>query len=102
MLARALGDAGELVAASGAASREVAEAMAATCRLTSGADYALAIGPFPAEAANDPEIPFHFALATPERVIVKASSLFGHPSIWTPRAAKMAMNLLRLALLREL
>jgi nicotinamide-nucleotide amidase len=102
MLARMLGDAGDLVARAGAASREVVEAMAAACRHSSGADHALAVGPFPPEGANNPEVPFHFALATPERVIVKASSLVGHPSIWTPRAAKLAMNLLRLVLAGEI
>lgn len=102
MLERALGDAGKLVARYGPASREVAEALAAACREQSRADYALAVGPFPPEAAGNPEVPFHFSLATPEQVIVKASSLVGHPSIWTPRAAKMAMNLLRLVLLGEM
>jgi hypothetical protein len=47
-------------------------------------------------------LPYHFSLATPERVIVKAATLAGHPSIWTPRAAKMALNLLRLVLLGQL
>jgi competence/damage-inducible protein CinA-like protein len=102
MLERALGDAGDLVGSAGAASREVAEAMAVACRRQSGADYALAVGPFPPEGAANPDIPFHFSLATPQRVMVKASSLLGHPSIWTPRAGKMAMNLLRLVLLGEL
>jgi nicotinamide-nucleotide amidase len=102
MLEKFLGDAGPLVAASGSASREVAEAMAVACRAQTGADYALVIGPFPPEGANNPEVPYHFSLATPERVVVKASTLAGHPSIWTPRAAKMALNLLRLVLVGEL
>lgn len=101
MLARSLGAAGGLVAAHGAASREVAEAMARTCREQSGADYALAVGPFPEDGRRDPEVPYFFALATPEKVTVKASSLFGHPSIWTPRAAKAALNLLRLVLMGQ-
>lgn len=101
MLARALGNSGALVARHGAASREVAEAMAATAREQSGADYALAVGPFPPEGANNPEIPYYFSLATPKKVTVKASSLIGHPSIWIPRAGKSALNLLRLTLLGE-
>jgi hypothetical protein len=75
--------------------------MADTARRASGADYALAVGPFPAEGANDPQAPFHFALATPQRIVIKASSLIGHPTIWQPRAAKAALNLLRLTLLGE-
>jgi nicotinamide-nucleotide amidase len=99
LLERSLGEAGSLVASHGPGSREVAEALAAACRRASGADYALAVGPFPAEGIANPEIPFHFALATPEKVTVKAASMIGHRSIWTPRAAKAALNLLRLTLL---
>jgi nicotinamide-nucleotide amidase len=99
MLTHELADQGKLVARLGAASREVTETLAATFRKSSGADYALAVGPFPSEGANNPEIPYYFALATPEKVIVKASTLAGHPSIWIPRAAKAALNLLRLELL---
>ena len=100
MLARSLGAKADLVERHGPSSREVTEAVAAGCRETSGADYALAIGPFPGGAQN-PDVPFHFSLATPDKVTVKASALIGHPSIWTPRAAKIAMNLLRLTLLGE-
>jgi nicotinamide-nucleotide amidase len=102
MLVQLLGPAMDLVSQYGPASKEVTEAMAATCRRQSGADLALAIGPFPAEGAQNPEKPFYFALATPDGVIVKASSQVGHASIWIPRAAKAAMNLLRLSLLGEI
>lgn len=98
MLTHELGEQGELVARLGAGSREVVEALAAAFRSSSGADYALAVGPFPGGGANNPEIPYYFALATPEKVMVKASTLAGHPSIWIPRAAKSALNLLRLEL----
>lgn len=101
MLARFLGDAAELMAHYGPASRKVAETMAETCRRQTGADYALAVGPFPAEAVNDPQIPYYFSLALPNKVTVKASSLIGHRSIWIPRAAKSALNLLRLTLQGE-
>jgi nicotinamide-nucleotide amidase len=101
MLEHVLASAGKRVAHSAETSREVAEAMADTARRSSGADYALAVGPFPADGANDPQAPFHFALATPQRILVKASSLIGHPTIWQPRAAKAALNLLRLTLLGE-
>jgi hypothetical protein len=46
-------------------------------------------------------VPYYFALATPDKVTVKASSMYGHASIWTPRAAKAALNLLRLTLLGQ-
>ncbi len=98
MLVQLLGSALDLVGQHGPASREVAEAMAANCRQQSGADFALAVGPFPSEEPQNPENPFYFSLATPQKVTVKASSLVGHPSIWTPRAAKGALNLLRLTL----
>jgi nicotinamide-nucleotide amidase len=102
MLVQMLGSALDLVGQHGPASREVAEAMAANCRQQSGADFALAVGPFPTEGSQNPETPFYFSLATREKVTVKASSLLGHPSIWTPRAAKGALNLLRLTLLGQM
>jgi len=99
MLACELGEQGELVARLGAESREVTEALVAAFHASNGADYALAVGPFPSAGSNNPEIPYYFALATPEKVILKASTLAGHPSIWIPRAAKAALNLLRLELI---
>ena len=102
MLVKSLGDSGNLVSAYGAASREVAEAMATCCRNQSGADFGLAIGPFPDDGAQNPDVPFHFSLASADRVTTKASSLVGHPSIWTPRSGKAALNLLRLTLLGKL
>jgi len=99
-LERELGASGKLVAQHGPTSHEVAEAMALACRERTGADYALSVGPFPAD--RKPDTPYHFALATPERTIVKASNLFGHNSIWLPRAAKAALNLLRLEMLGAL
>jgi nicotinamide-nucleotide amidase len=101
MLRPALGDAAPLVETHGVTSREVTEALAASCRTKAGVDYALAIGPFPSDLGGKSE-PYHFALATPEKTIVKSSTLAGHPSIWTPRAVKSALNLLRLVLLGEL
>ncbi len=48
-----------------------------------------------------PKLPYYFSLATPDGVIVKASTLAGHGPIWIPRAAKAALNLLRLRLLGD-
>lgn len=102
MLTKALGADGYLVARHGMHSREVTESLAVRCREESGADYALAVGAFPLDAGQTPEAAHHFSLAAPEKVTTKASSLFGHNSIWQPRAAKAALNLLRLTLLGEL
>jgi nicotinamide-nucleotide amidase len=102
LLSKILGDAGGLVAQHGKHSREVTEALAVQSRKESGADFALAVGPFPPDAGANPEAPHYFSLAAPAKITTKASSLFGHPSIWQPRAAKAALNLLRLTLLGEL
>ncbi len=101
-LVQLLGPAMDLVSRFGPASKEVVEAMAASYRRQTDADFALAVGPFPIEGGQDPQQPFHFALATAEGVTVKASSQLGHNSIWVPRAAKAALNLLRLTLLGEI
>ena len=102
MMVEQLGPALDLVERFGPASREVAEALAARLRQQSGADYALAIGPFPEDRNQRPDNVFHFALATPEKVTVKSSTFLGHKSIWVPRGAKGALNLLRLTLLGEM
>ena len=102
MMIEQLGPALDLVEQFGPASREVAEALAARLRAQSGADFALAVGPFPADRNQRPDNVFHFALATPDKVTVKSSTFLGHQSIWVPRAAKGALNLLRLTLLGEM
>lgn len=89
-----------LVADKTGAGEQVAAAMAVQCRERFGADYGLSIGAFPEPQPGTTEPPaYHFALATPNAVVVKASTLSSHPSIWKPRAAKQALNLLRLTLL---
>jgi nicotinamide-nucleotide amidase len=103
MLAHALGGSSELIDKHGPASREVAESLAGHMRDQTGADYALAVGPFPPQRGSrpDPDTPFYFSLATRDKVTVKASSMLGHKSIWIPRSGKAALNLLRLTLLGE-
>lgn len=88
--------------ASGSFVREVCEALAQHVRTSTGADYVLVVGPFPDESQKDKDIPHYFTLAGPDKVTTKASSLFGHNAIWKPRAAKAALNLLRLTLLGEI
>jgi nicotinamide-nucleotide amidase len=102
MLPQLLGASMDLVGQYGPASKEVAEAMATSCRQQSGADFALAVGPFPPQFAEHPDAPFYFSLATPDKTTVKAATLVGHATIWTPRATKAALNLLRLTLLGQM
>jgi nicotinamide-nucleotide amidase len=81
--------------------REYAEDLARRFREKTGCDYCLAMGEFPSEAGDSTEAPvYHFALVTPEKVTVIPSTLVSHESIWKPRAAKQALNLLRLTMLK--
>lgn len=101
-LVESLGVPAEVVRDAGLLSPQVTQAMARRCRELMGTDYALAIGDFPAyvpEAAEPGQ--FHFALATAAGVEVKSTHFAGHPSILKTRAAKQALNLLRLRLLES-
>lgn len=85
-----------------AASRETALSMAQACRKLFGADYALAVSAFPEVATEDhPPGHVHFALAGPGHVEAKSALFAGHPAILKPRAAKQALNFLRLHLLKR-
>ena len=80
---------------------EVAEAMAAACRRLFGADLALAVSELPAldrAAKESPRV--FFALAIENEVIVRSARYAGHPAILKARAAKQALNLVRLTVLR--
>jgi nicotinamide-nucleotide amidase len=60
-----------------------------------GCDYALAVGAMSVDRAAGGGV-CHLALATAgEPVELVSSALGGHPSIWRPRTAKQALNLLR-------
>jgi hypothetical protein len=60
---------------------------------------ALAIGPWPeANSAEDSAV-LHFALAFGDKVQLRSVSIAGHPEILLARAAKQALNWLRLSLL---
>lgn len=86
-----------------ATSEDFARAAAASCRAQFAADYALSIGFFPEDAGGTSGTapPYYFALATPDKVMRHAGTLISHPSIWRPRAAKQALNLLRLRLIER-
>ena len=90
-----------------------AEIMARAVREKAGANYGLSVAAFPPNA-----VPVHtattgrresvertgtlqVALATAENVKVKGFPLASHPSITKQRAAKQALNMVRLALLNQ-
>jgi competence/damage-inducible protein CinA-like protein len=83
-------------------SADAARAMAQACRGQFGADYGLAITPFPATSLQADAPPqMHLALATAEGVTVTPAPLAAHSAIVKPLAAKRALNLLRLTLLEK-
>lgn len=93
---------------------QIARSLAERCRELWGTDYGLAVGEAPqsaegtsGEAARQTSIAaatappkIWFALAGPEKTIAIAQPFAGHPDLLVTRAAKQALNLLRLALLK--
>ncbi|HEX4130882.1 MAG TPA: CinA family nicotinamide mononucleotide deamidase-related protein [Pirellulales bacterium] len=73
------------------------EALAQACRHQFRADYGLAIGSFAAAKGDPAEM--WFSLASPAGVRTRSASLLAHSAVVKPRAAKQALNLLRLSLL---
>jgi hypothetical protein len=64
------------------------------------ADYVLSVGPRP--VADSPATQpgnIEIVVTTPDETIRKQMAFAGHPEILKPRAAKQALNLLRLHLL---
>jgi len=101
-LFRMLGVPEELIATHTAVSGEVAAAMASSCRERMGVDLALAVGGFPDVSGKGAEPKRLFvALASAAGVTVRSAPHFGHPEILKARAAKQALNLVRLTLLGE-
>jgi nicotinamide-nucleotide amidase len=92
---------------------DAAEAMARAVREKCGADFGLGVAAFPrsgAQAHTATAGPrdmrertgnLQVALASGERVRVKGFPLASHPAITKARAAKQALNMLRLALLNR-
>lgn len=102
-LVKQLGVPAEVLADHPRAGKELAAAMAARCRELVDADYGLAVGAFPAsdaEAAQPGRV--HFGLATRDGVVTRSTPFAGHPAILRSRAAKQALNMLRLELQGEL
>ena len=81
---------------------EVAAAMAEHCRERLPADFVLAVSGFP-DVSEPPAQPgsVYYALCSASGTKVHSSPYAGHPSILRPRAAKQALNLVRLALLND-
>ena len=71
--------------------------MAERIRTQSGADFGLAIGDLPVEGDQTPRV--HLGLSGPDGTDVQSRSFTGHPDILLERAAKQALNLLRLHLM---
>ncbi|MCI0492089.1 MAG: CinA family protein, partial [Planctomycetes bacterium] len=103
------------VAADAAAAAETARAMAHAVRKRYDADLGLAVaapptaGPLVPTAAASPAATnslelsgtLQVGLATSDKVVVKGFPLASHPSITKTRAAKQALNMVRLTLLRD-
>jgi nicotinamide-nucleotide amidase len=94
-----LSSAGEPVAPD-SSPESLVSSLAIACRNRLSADYALAVGELPLydpAAATPPR--FHYAIATPTGVRARSSPYAGPADILKLRAAKQALNLLRLELL---
>ncbi|HKD38609.1 MAG TPA: molybdopterin-binding protein, partial [Pirellulales bacterium] len=90
---------GQSVAADAPLDEPVA-ALAAAARHRLASDYALATGPLPNYDPAAPTPPrFHFALATPTGVLSRSAPYAGPADILKLRAAKQALNLVRLQIL---
>jgi nicotinamide-nucleotide amidase len=98
-----LGVSAEIVTGDDAARSATTKRLAETTRERFGADLGLAVGPAPAAretaSAAPPEI--CFALASREGTTVRKTPYAGHSAILKSRAAKQALNLLRLELMRR-
>jgi nicotinamide-nucleotide amidase len=89
----------------GADSATFVRAMALGLKRKLDAEYTLAVGRFPempgpGTAVAVPEVPpeVHFALATPHDVLARSARYGGHPAILKVRAAKQALDMVRLYL----
>lgn len=103
-LTQVLGVPAALLASAGPISVDAAKAMAAGCRRTFGTDFALAVTEIPQYdpsqiGTSAPSL--YFALAGDGLLEVQEQLLLGDTAIIRSRAAKAAMNLLRLHLLRH-
>jgi nicotinamide-nucleotide amidase len=83
-----------------ATAESIVSALATACRLRLNSDYALAVGDLPIYDPNAAAPPrFHYAVVTRSGICARSSPYFGSSDILKVRAAKQAINLLRLELL---
>ena len=77
--------------------REQTRDVAQAARARAGADYALAISPFPPlpTTLNAAPVEASVALATPHEILDETVLLSGNPAIHQSRTAKIASDLLR-------
>jgi nicotinamide-nucleotide amidase len=74
---------------------------AESCRQQFGSDWALAVGPFPASDAHGAAPgDLHLALAAPDATATRSTPFAGHPDLLKHRSVKLALDLLRLTLIR--
>ena len=86
--------------AGGNAGRSLVEAMAGQVRESFDCDLGLAIGPAPPVAPDSPG-KIHFGLASADGRRSASTLYAGHPDILLERAAKQALNFVRLSLIRS-
>jgi nicotinamide mononucleotide (NMN) deamidase PncC len=81
--------------------KDLVVAMAEACRKRFGSDYALSVGPFPKPDSGAPEPkPLFLALATAEGTTAKSTPFAAHPALLKVLAAKQALNMVRLAMMK--
>ena len=101
-LNRVLGISPEVSAPHAPQSGELAELMARAWREKTGAELALATAALPKldrKAADAPRV--YFALASDQGTVTRSAPYFGEPTMIKARTAKQALNMVRLALLRD-
>jgi nicotinamide-nucleotide amidase len=104
MKTKFLGVSDDLLAQHGAVSEECAAAMACGCREKTGSDIAVSITGIAGPGGGTPEKPVglvYVGLASPEGVKVRNFKWGNDRKSTRTRAAKMALNLVRLHLLRK-
>jgi nicotinamide-nucleotide amidase len=93
------GIAADLAGMMGIGSEAALSVISQAARERFGADFSLVVGPFPeTSTATDPGLVLA-AVAGPSGVVGRAFPFTGHPEILKPRAAKSALNLLRLVMM---
>ncbi len=81
--------------------RETLSALATQSRGLFSADYAIVTGKLPEANQTGEAAEFCYGIAGPDVILVRSSPYLGHPDLLKTRAAKQALNLLRLHLIRD-